>query len=152
MISCSNRIEKDAKKQMEQTMRELAKDPSSLQISDIKTMFANDSLCILHFRVSAKNGFGAIRSSLYEYVYLIINRNTESEMRQEAAIDLSDKDSKSILDKARDNYKDRFLETDSISSLKDEDRKAWHLYLASSIHMILGGRTIGEDQYDIDNW
>lgn len=151
-LACSNGVEKNAKQQMEQTMKELAKDPSSVQISDVKTMFANDSLCILHFKFSAKNGFGAMRTSLYEYVYLIHDLNSEKESRRESVIDLEDKDAKSVLDNARKNYNEKFLETESISSLKDDDRKAWHIYMAASMHMILGGRTVGKDKYDIDNW
>ena len=151
-LACSNGVEKNAKQQMEQTMKELAKDPSSVQISDVKTMFANDSLCILHFKFSAKNGFGAMRTSLYEYVYLIHDLNSEKESRRESVIDLEDKDAKSVLDNARKNYNEKFLETDSISSLKDDVRKAWHIYMAASMHMIFGGRTVGKDKYDIDNW
>ena len=101
LTACSNGVEKDAKQQMEQTMKELAKDPSSVQISDVKTMFANDSLCILHFKFSAKNGFGAMRTSLYEYVYLVHDLNSEKESRRESVIDLEDKDAKSVLDNAR---------------------------------------------------
>ena len=67
--------------QMEQTMKELAKDPSSVQISDIKTMYANDSICILHFKFSAKNSFGAMRTSMYEYVYLVKKKNTEEDRK-----------------------------------------------------------------------
>lgn len=37
--SCSNGVESDAKQQMEKTMKELAKDPSSAKISDVKTLF-----------------------------------------------------------------------------------------------------------------
>ena len=152
LTACSNGVEKDAKQQMEQTMKELAKDPSSVQISDTKTMFSNDSLCILHFKFSAKNGFGAMRTSLYEYVYLVHDRFSNKETRRESVIDLEDKGSMSILDNARKNYNEKFLETDSISSLKDEDRKAWHIYMAANMHMIFGGRTVGKDKYNIDNW
>lgn len=149
--SCSNGVESDAKQQMEKTMKELAKDPSSAKISDVKTLFFNDSLCILHFNFSAKNGFGAMRTSLIEYVYLVQDRHSDKEIRRESVINL-DKDEKSVLDIARGYYEERFLETDSIASLKDKDRKAWHIYMAANIHMILGGRTIGKDKYDIDNW
>ncbi|MBR2153965.1 MAG: hypothetical protein IJ901_05060 [Bacteroidaceae bacterium] len=152
ITSCSNGVEKDAKQQMEKTMKELAKDPSSAKISDVKTMFANDSLCILHFRFSAKNGFGAMRTSLCEYIYLVHDRHSGNEKRRESVIDLDDKDSRSVLDIARDHYDEKFLETDSISSLKNEDRKAWHIYMAANMHMIFGGRTVGKDRYDIDNW
>lgn len=152
LCSCSSSIERDARAQMELTMKELAKDPSSMKIADVKTMFSNDSLCILHFRFSAKNGFGAMRTSLYEYVYLIRQLSSKNETRLESVINLEDKDEKSVLDQARSNYNERFLEYDSISSLKDEDRKTWHIRFASEMHMIFGGRVVGEDKYNIDNW
>lgn len=152
IIACTNSVERDAKQQMEKTMKELAKDPSSAQITDVKTMFADDSLCILHFRFSAKNGFGAMRTTNQEYIYLVHNRFSENETRREMVTDLDDKDEKSVLDKAHENYDEKFLETDSISSLKDEDRKAWHIHLATNMHMLFRGRTVGEDKYDIKNW
>ena len=152
LCACTNSVEGDAKKQMEITMKELAKDPSSVIISDVKTMFSNDSLCILHFKFSAKNGFGAMRTSMYEYVYLVHNRFTDNEKRRESVIDLEDKNEKSVLEKAHSNYNEKFLETDSIASLKDKDRKAWHIYMAANMHMIFGGRTVGKDKYYIDNW
>ena len=39
ICSCSQRYESEAKAQMEKTMKELAKDPSSVQITNLKTMF-----------------------------------------------------------------------------------------------------------------
>ena len=151
-LSCSNSVEKDAKRQMEQTMKDLAKDPSSVQITDIKTMFANDSICILHFKFSAKNGFGAMGTSMYEYVYLVMNKNSEEESRLESVTDLEEKGKESVLEEAHRNYNEKFLESDSISSLNDEDRKAWHIFMAAEMHMILSGRVIGENKYDIKNW
>ena len=137
---------------MEITMNELAKDPSSVQITDVKTMISNDSICILHLRFSAKNGFGAVRTSLYEYIYLISNRHTEKETIEESVINLDKKDTKSVLEIAREDYNEKFLESDKISSMKDEDRKAWHIYLAASVHMVINGRIVGKDKYDINNW
>lgn len=90
-------------------------------------------------------------TSLIEYVYLVQDRHSDKEIRRESVINF-DKDEKSVLDIARGYYEERFLETDSIASLKDKDRKAWHIYMAANIHMILGGRTIGKDKYNIDNW
>ena len=45
IISCSKGLESAAKEQMEKTMKELAKDPSSIQISNVETKFNNDSIC-----------------------------------------------------------------------------------------------------------
>lgn len=152
LCACSNSVENDAKKQMELTMKELAKDPSSVKIFDVETMFSNDSLCILHFRFSAKNGFGAMRASLCEYIYIVHGRFSDNETRRESVINLDDKEEKSVLEYAHKNYNEKLLETDSISSLKDEDRKAWHIRMAANMHMIFGGRTVGKNKYDVDNW
>ena len=150
--SCSSGVESDARQQMEKTMKELAKDPTSVRITDVKTMFANDSLCILHFNFSAKNGFGVMRTNLHEYIYLVHDRHSNNETRRESVINLDDNDEKSVLDKARDYYVEKFLESDSIATLKEEDKKAWYIYMAANIHMIFGGRTVGKNKYDIENW
>ena len=73
MISCSktNKLESEAKEVMNQTFHEIAKDASSLKLSNVKTVFGNDSLCILHLDLSAKNGLGIESTSKMEYVYLV---------------------------------------------------------------------------------
>ena len=50
MTSCSEsaKLEKAAKEQMETTFKEMARDPSSVQLSNIETVYSDDSLCILH--------------------------------------------------------------------------------------------------------
>lgn len=141
-----------AKQQMEATMKELAKDPSSVAISDTKTMFTNDSICILHFRFSAKNGFGAIQTSLCEYVYLIDEYNTNNEKTYEAVINLDDKEKKSVLDDAHRYYNEKLFEPPRVSEMKDEDRKAWNIYFAAWMYVTSKGRNVGEDKYDISNW
>lgn len=72
LLSCSkaSKLEKEAKETMPKTLHESAKDPSSVKISDVNTVFSNDSLCILHLLFTAKNGFGIESSSKVEYVYL----------------------------------------------------------------------------------
>ena len=75
-------------------MKELAKDPSSIQISNVETKFNNDSICILHFKFSGKNGFGGVSSSEIEYIYLIHTRDG-NKTKWESVRKLNDK--KSIL-------------------------------------------------------
>ncbi|MBR1687143.1 MAG: hypothetical protein IJ710_01245 [Prevotella sp.] len=96
MASCSKstKLEKAAKEQMEATFKEMARDPSSVSLSNIQTVYSDDSLCILHCDFSAKNGLGAEINDKYEYVfihsngknyesYMEINKNEEGVFRSE---------------------------------------------------------------------
>lgn len=151
LISCSNRFETKAKKQMEQTMNELAKDPSSLQVSNVETVFSNDSICIFHFKSSGKNGFGGVSSSKMEYIYLTWTKADGKLVTYETVIKLDDKPS--ILKTARKDYLDKSLEPEYVKELSDNDRKAWHIHFAACLYMIAGGREVDSDNNNnIDNW
>lgn len=89
VTSCSRsaKFEKVAKTQMEATFKEVAKDPSSVVVSNIQTVYSDDSLCILHSDFTAKNGLGIEIKDKYEYIlihsngknyetYMEINQNT----------------------------------------------------------------------------
>ena len=52
---------------------ENAIDPYSVNIKDINTVFNNDSLCIIHCFMQAKNALGFTVSNKIEYVYLESN-------------------------------------------------------------------------------
>lgn len=83
MTSCSEsaKLEKAAKEQMETTFKEMARDPSSVQLSNIETVYGDDSLCILHCDFSAKNGLGAEVKDKCEYIFIHSNgKNYESYM------------------------------------------------------------------------
>ena len=83
MSSCSKsaKLEKAAKAQMEATFKEMARDPSSVNLSNIETIYSDDSLCILHCDFSAKNGLGAEVKDKCEYIFIHSNgKNYESYM------------------------------------------------------------------------
>ncbi len=69
IVSCSQKtkFEGAAKKQMEATFKEFAKDPSSVKLSNSETVFNDDSLCIIHVDFIAKNGFGLDVKDRFEY-------------------------------------------------------------------------------------
>lgn len=69
LVSCSP-FERKAKEQMHKTMKEIAKNPATLKISDEKIMLSNDSICIIQFLASNKNEFGGEISTYMEYVYM----------------------------------------------------------------------------------
>lgn len=71
-MSCNeaNRISSEAKERVNNYFKELAKDPSSVTISNVSTVFCDDSLCILHLDFKAKNGLGIESMSRMEYIYI----------------------------------------------------------------------------------
>lgn len=73
MMSCSkaSKLEGEAKEAMNQTFHEVAKDASSLKLSNVNAIYSNDSLCIIHLDVTAKNGLGIESTSKMEYIYLV---------------------------------------------------------------------------------
>ena len=75
VTSCSEsaKLEKAAKEQMEATFKEMARDPSSVSLSNIETVYSDDSLCILHCDFSAKNGLGAEVKDKCEYIFIRSN-------------------------------------------------------------------------------
>ena len=81
IASCSKsaKLEKAAKEQMEVTLREVARDPSSVNLSNVETVYRDDSLCIIHCDFSAKNGFGNDVTDKCEYIFIRSNgKNYES--------------------------------------------------------------------------
>lgn len=71
--ACSNKakeLKEEAEIEMPLIFYDIAKDPSSVEISSVNPVFSNDSLCILHFCFSAKNGLGIETTNKMEYVYL----------------------------------------------------------------------------------
>lgn len=71
MASCqSSKLKSKAQKQMESTLKEVAKDPSSVKLSNAEVVYNDDSLCIIHVDYAGKNGLGNEISSKIEYVML----------------------------------------------------------------------------------
>lgn len=83
------KIEKNAQEQCTKLFTELAKDPSSVKLSDFRTVYRTDSICILHLVFTAKNGLGVETSDDMEYIYFIGENNNV----YESYVDLSENDS-----------------------------------------------------------
>ena len=153
IASCSTGLESDAKKQMEKTMKEIAKDPSSVQINNVETMFSNDSICILHYKFSGKNGFGGVSSDEMEYIYITYHLKGKK-ITKETAFKLDEKES--ILKTARDSYREKKWEvTDKMKNMNDEDKKAWYIHFEAQLYMFFNGREVGNNKsskYDMENW
>ena len=148
--SCSNGLKNEAKKQMEKTFKELAKDPSSVSFNNVKVMFDNDSVCIIDLSVSAKNGFGAITSKEYEYVYLI-DTSDSTKCKRELVRDLSEIES--IMKMARLAYQDKKWKKGSlVDKMSDDDKKAYYIYFYAHLSSLIMGRSVNYNQNDVDNW
>lgn len=81
LCSCSqkSKLESMAKDQMEKTFKEMAKDPESVKLSNLETVYSDDSLCIIHVDFAAKNGLGYEIKNRCEYIFISSNgKNYES--------------------------------------------------------------------------
>ncbi|MBO5024783.1 MAG: hypothetical protein J6C86_01405 [Bacteroidaceae bacterium] len=67
--SCDS-LEGKAKKQMEKSIKKIARNPKSVNVSDVKTVVLNDTLCILSCKVRAENRYGGYDISELEYYLL----------------------------------------------------------------------------------
>ena len=88
LLSCCNNkidIESMAKEQAEKTMKEFARNPESISISKMETIFKTDSTCVLHFIQRGQNGFGGYSIEKIEYMYCI----QKSGRTYECVIDLN---------------------------------------------------------------
>lgn len=98
LFSCSS-IEKEAKNQMRKTVLELAKNPDTYKISNVKTIYKSptDSLVVLSFMGKGQNGFGGYSSGFYEYYYHIdVNGKI-----YENLVDLEDEEARTFKDLKR---------------------------------------------------
>jgi hypothetical protein len=81
LCSCSqkSKLESMAKDQMGKTFKEIAKDPESVKLSNLETVYSDDSLCIIHVDFTAKNGLGSEIKDRCEYIFISSNgKNYES--------------------------------------------------------------------------
>lgn len=69
--SQSQKTSSEARTSMEALVKELAKNPESVKIDNVNAVYQNDSLSILHFDFTAKNGLGMESTDKMEYIYLI---------------------------------------------------------------------------------
>lgn len=56
---------------MEALVKELAKNPESVKIDNVNAIYQNDSLSIIHFDFTAKNGLGMESTDKMEYIFLV---------------------------------------------------------------------------------
>lgn len=100
LVSCSSGLESKAKKQMKKTILEMAKNPESVKIDNVKTIINNDSLCVLSFNARGQNSFGGYDRSNYEYYY-VKSKKDGKERYMEALQEIED-NKKGILESSED--------------------------------------------------
>ena len=89
LVLCScNSFEDEAKDQMKKTMKEWSKNSDTLKISNIKTLYVCDSLCILQFTTNGQNSFDEWSNKKFEYAYYYTSREDGSRIYLEFLIDL----------------------------------------------------------------
>lgn len=150
-VSCSKGLENKAVKQMKETLNELAKNPESLKLSKKKTIYNNDSICVLQFIAKGQNGFGGYNSSHYEYILVRIRdgKDPNKITYNECLIDLDENDpitgehNKSIMDIDKKTLNDfRLLSKKEHQKIKEEDLFPTCLYYGALVVTIAEGREI----------
>lgn len=70
LCSCSDGLEKEAKKHLNNYIEEFAHNPDTYKIRNMKTIYNTDSVCIIQFVGNGENLFGGHKSTHYEYVFV----------------------------------------------------------------------------------
>ena len=142
---------------MKRKMTEVAKIPESVKITNLKTVYVEDSLCILHYDFAGKNSYGAVVKNREEFVYLV---GEDGSFAYYHDID----NNESVLEKAKETYQEslpkmkeeRFKELMADEKKKEEFKRAC-LKLEASIKCLVYGYEVGKNyetdsEYNIKNW
>ncbi|MCR5645315.1 MAG: hypothetical protein K6F96_02835 [Bacteroidales bacterium] len=152
---CTSSIERKASKEMKRKMTEVAKIPESVKITNVKTAYVDDSLCILHYDFAGKNSYGAVVKNRYEFVYLI---HDDYGVGSVLAYYHDLEDDKSVIELAKEDFKEnelRFSEELKDKKKREENKKLC-LKQEAYLQCWLNGYEVGEkdndSEYDISNW
>lgn len=142
-ITSCNGVEGEAKKQMEKSMKELALNPETIKIDEVKTKYVSDSVCVLYVRSHGQNRFGGWANSKEEYLYCLINDEDEGIIKYEAFIDLKKKPS--VLDTAEKTLQENNGLNDALQKGQNKsglDPKSSLIELFAKCTAMLSGRKI----------
>lgn len=145
-------MESKTKKQLRNTMEELAKNPETLKISNEKVIFSNDSMCTISFIGRGQNGFGGFNSSRLEYTLVkVTNKETNKTQYNESIINMDDhKDRKSSIKETMEKVDGGYLYGSSKGAYDEiakecktkEEAKANYLYFQAMCNTITNGRIV----------
>lgn len=151
-LSSCNSLEKKAKRQLRDTMEELAKNPETFKITNEKVVFSNDSMCTISFIGRGQNGFGGYNSSKMEYTFIKLAKDDEGKTTYcEALLDMENqKDRRNSIKEAINDVDKGFLYGSSKAvydefikkGMSKEDAKANYLYFQSMVNTAINGREI----------
>lgn len=151
-LSSCNSLEKKAKRQLRDTMEELAKNPETFKITNEKVVFSNDSMCTISFIGRGQNGFGGYNSSKMEYTFIKLAKDDEGKTTYcEALLDMENqKDRRNSIKEAINDVDKGFLYGSSKAVYDDfikkgmskEDAKANYLYFQAMVNTAINGREI----------
>ena len=145
---CTASIENKARKEMKKQMHTLAKAPYDVKVSDLGTMYKDDSLCIMHFYLASKDSKGLMANTRIELIYLIHGK-------EETALFLDLNEKKSIMDVAKETY-DELESKETASEEEKEKIKIKTLHMTADMWGLFLGYEVGKDnykdKYDISNW
>lgn len=104
IASCtkSSKLKSEAEKQMEITFKEVAKDPSSVKLTNEEVVYNDDSLCIIHVDYAGKNGLGVEINSKFEYVMLSYNGKYYEGFQELSSDDIAVFKSREDFEKSKD--------------------------------------------------
>ncbi len=129
LCSCSDGLEKQAKKHLNNYIEEFAKNPDSFKTKQMKTVYNTDSLCVIEFVGKGQNGFGGYTSSHYEYIYLRTKLKDGSYRFSEALINL---------DEGRKSFSEQIQEYQT----KDNMTKEKYIRICAESKCIFDGRVV----------
>lgn len=158
LLSCSSEMENKAKDQMEKTIKEIAKNPESIKLSNIETVYCDDSICILHFNMIAQNGFGGYSNNKEEYIlFKDYNDDDSTKAIYEEYIMNIDQDNKEGIEPAMKIAKGiyKIFKTDKKSKLNDKQMKNTAIRVVTKSLVITNGRVIKDEKSekeDVDKW
>jgi biopolymer transport protein ExbD len=95
----SSSLEKKAKKEMKKQMTKVAKDPKSVKIDNVETVYLDDSICILNYDFSANNSLKQRVTTQWEFIYQIESDGDETACCTELVGDVQ-----SVLTQAKKQY------------------------------------------------
>ena len=152
-LSSCNPMERKAKRQMRETMKEFARNPESIRISNEKIVFSNDSMCTISFIGRGQNAFGGYNSSRMEYTLMKV-KNEEETHYNESLLDMEDEnDRKSSIKEAIEAIDGGYLHGSSEEAYKEfikkgrtkEEAKADYLFFQAICNTVCNGRRIDND-------
>lgn len=145
LFSCSSGIERKAKKHMKETMLELAKNPETFKIDNVKTIINNDSLCVLQFTTRGQNGFGGYSRSSCEYYY-VRSKDRDGAIKDYEYVENLDDDKsqgtlKSQAERAIRKYPELKKELNE-KEMSEKEKLEYTAYSLAKVFCVISGREI----------